>query len=289
VRTRFDPARPESIGRPQGSTRVRVVDAAGRQLPARMTGEIQLRAEGAAPRRYLGDPRASARVFLAGGWVRTGDRGFLDEDGYLYLLDREEDIVISGGLNVSTLEVAAVLESHPQVFEAAAFGMPHDVLQEYVAAVIRAVPGLDMAGLYSFARERLGPAKAPRRIAAVNELPRTPTGKVIKSSLPGIIRAVSEPASAALPSAAAEKVCAIWADVLGQPVTVASDFLELGGTSLEAGEITIRVRREFGKAAREDDLYQAGTLAEYVRIVLAAKAADATAEAPIKRLARGKR
>ena len=287
VRTRFDRTRPASVGRPEGASRVRIVDACGSELPAGVTGEVQLRAGGAAPRRYLDDPEASARVFLPDGWVRTGDLGSLDADGYLYLSDREDDVVISGGLNVSTLEVAAVLEAHPQVIEAAALGMPHDVLQQYVAAVVRATPGLDLAALYEYARQRLGPAKAPRRIVIVDDLPRTPMGKVIKNSLPAIVLDRAELDSRPGPGTGAdEQIARIWAEVLDRPVAPASDFLELGGTSLEAAEITARMRRELGRLAREEDLYRAGTLAEYARIMAAAKPLDAPSDMRITRVAR---
>ncbi|MGD0699541.1 MAG: AMP-binding protein [Trebonia sp.] len=287
VRTRFDPSRPASVGRPQGSTRVRIVDSSGIEVPAGVTGEVHLKAEGVAPRRYIGDPAASARVFLSDGWVRTGDIGHLDAEGFLYLSDREDDIVICGGLNISTLEVAAVLEDHPQVTGAAAFGMPHDVLGQYVAAVVQAMPGLDMAALYEYARERLGPAKAPRRIAVAAELPLTPAGKVAKNSLPALIQALVVP-ERGLPEGGetAERIGRIWEAVLGQPVTPASDFLDLGGTSLEAAEITVMVRRELRKAAREDDVYRAGTLAHYAQLVLAARPLEEAGDGPIKRLPR---
>lgn len=294
VRARYDPGRPASVGKPDGSTRVRVVDPAGAEVPAGVAGEVHLKANGVAPRRYVGDPAASSRVFLDDGWVRTGDVGHLDGDGYLYLSDREDDIVISGGLNVSTLEVAAVLEEHPQVNEAAAFGMPHDMLGQYVAAVVTAAPGLDLATLYSYARERLGPAKAPRRIAVAAELPRTAAAKIAKHSLPALIRqlaaAESELAGGGKSGDKAdERVARIWEAVLDQPVAPASDFLDLGGTSLEAAEITARVRRELGQAAREEDVYRAGTLADYARLVLTARPAletTAAADAPIKRIPR---
>ena len=191
VRARFDRARPASVGKPEGSTRVRVVDPSGTEVPAGITGEVQLKVDGVTPRRYIGDPADSARVFLADGWVRMGDVGYLDADGFLYLSDREDDIVISGGLNVSTIEVAAVLEDHPQVTEAAVVGMPHDVLGQYVAAVVVAAPDLDMAALFEYARQRLGPAKAPRRIAVATELPRTATAKVAKHSLAALIRTLA--------------------------------------------------------------------------------------------------
>lgn len=287
VRTRFDRSRPGSVGKPEGSTRVRVVDTSGTEVPAGVTGEVQLKAEDVTPRRYIGDPVASARVFLADGWVRTGDVGWLDDDGFLYLSDREDDIVISGGLNVSTLEVAAVLEDHPQVIETAAFGMPHDVLGQYVAAVVRAMPGLDVAILYEYARERLGPAKAPRRIAVAAELPRTPTGKVAKQSLPALIRALTVRDDGPRADGETEEhIARIWGAVLQRPAGPASDFLDLGGTSLEAAEITVRVRRELRKAAREEDIYRAGTLAEYAQLVLATRPLEEAGDAPIKRLPR---
>jgi hypothetical protein len=158
-----------------------------------------------------------------------------------------------------------------------------------VAAVVVAEPGLDLAALYEYARERLGPAKAPRRIAVAAELPRTAAAKIAKHSLPALIRALaardSELAGSVKGGETDERVTRIWTAVLDQPVTPASDFLDLGGTSLEAAEITARVRRELGRAAREEDVYRAGTLAEYARLVLARPAQDAAA-APIKRLPR---
>ena len=291
VRARYDPDRPASVGKPEGGSRVRVADASGAELPAGISGEVQLKADGVAPRRYLGDPAASARVFLPDGWVRTGDVGHLDADGFLYLSDRKDDIVISGGLNVSTLEVAAVLEEHPQVTEAAAFGMPHEVLGQYVAAVVQTLPDLDMAALYEYARERLGPAKAPRRIAVAADLPRTPAGKVAKHSLPALIRSSAVPGTdlpgAGLPETGIEgSLTRIWTGVLKQPVTLASDFLDLGGTSLEAAEVTARVRSELRKATREDDIYRAGTLAEYAHLVHGARELTETTDAPIRRLSR---
>jgi acyl-CoA synthetase (AMP-forming)/AMP-acid ligase II len=287
VRTRFDPSRPASVGRTEGSTRVRIVGPSGAEVPAGVVGEVHLKAEGVAPRRYIGDPEASARVFLPDGWVRTGDVGHLDADGFLYLSDREDDIVISGGLNISTLEVAAVLEAHPQVAGAAAFGMPHEVLGQYVAAVVQAAPGLDLAALYEYATQRLGPAKAPRRIAVAAQLPLTPTGKVAKHSLPALIRALAVREGGLTENGETEEhIGRIWRTVLDRPVTPASDFLDLGGTSLEAAEITARVRRELCKAARDEDIYRAGTLAEYARLVATARPLEAAADGPIKRLPR---
>jgi hypothetical protein len=186
--------------------------------------------------------------------------------------------------------VAAVLEDHPQVTEAAVLGMPHDVLGQYVAAVVVAAPDLDMAALYEYARQRLGPAKAPRRIAVAAELPRTPTAKVAKQSLAALIRTLAVRqgglAGGDGDGDGDERIARIWAAVLQRPVAPASDFLDLGGTSLEAAEITVRVRRELRKAAREEDVYRAGTLAEYAQLMLIARPLEEAVDAPIKRLPR---
>jgi hypothetical protein len=162
------------------------------------------------------------------------------------------------------------------------------VLGQYVAAVVVAAPDLDMAALYEYARQRLGPAKAPRRIAVAAELPRTATAKVAKQSLASLIRTLAVPGGglAGRDGDGDERIARIWAAVLQQPVAPASDFLDLGGTSLEAAEITVRVRRELRKAAREEDVYRAGTLAEYAQLMLTARPLEEAVDAPIKRLPR---
>jgi long-chain acyl-CoA synthetase len=155
-------------------------------------GEIQVR--GAAPLPgYLNDPAATARALTADGFYRTGDVGAIDADGYLTIIDRLKDVVITGGENVFPAEVEAVLAGHPAVADVAVIGIPDDRWGETVHAVV--VPGLgfdaggfdaggfDAAGLVGWARERLAGFKCPTGVTVVSELPRNATGKVLRARL----------------------------------------------------------------------------------------------------------
>nr|MDP9020876.1 AMP-binding protein [Actinomycetota bacterium] len=171
--------RPGSVGRPVGGTEVRVVDDSGRDVPAGGTGEIWLRRPRAPRREYYRDPESTAAAF-AGDWLRTGDLGHLDEEGYLHLDDRRKDLVVTGGTNVSTLEVEDALLHHPAVADAAVVGVPHPVLGEDVAAAVVLRSAATPRELQAFARRRLAEHKVPHRIAVVDELPRNASGKVRK-------------------------------------------------------------------------------------------------------------
>src|SRR5262249_46988306 len=137
---------------------------------------------GAAPRRRYDGETAGSTVFLDDGWTRTGDIGMLDDEGYFYLVDRNPDLINTGGLNVSTLEVEASLMGFPGVVEAAVCGIPHAVLTEAVVAAVRVRPGLVVEDLLTHVRESQG-AAAPQRIVVVDDLPRTTLGKVDKRRL----------------------------------------------------------------------------------------------------------
>ncbi|GAA2835883.1 long-chain fatty acid--CoA ligase [Kitasatospora paracochleata] len=186
-----DPARPDSLGRPADPRDLRIADPDGRPLPPGETGEVWLRSD-APPRRYAGDPDASAAVFRD-GWVRMGDLGRIDASGHLCLVDRESDVIKSGALKVSTLRIEAALLEHPAVAEAAAVGLPHAVMGAVPAAVIRADRPLDLDELRDFLAERLARPELPVRILPVDRLPRTETGKPVK---PEIRRLLQAPADA---------------------------------------------------------------------------------------------
>ena len=150
-------------------------------------GEVQVR--GAAPLPgYWNDPQATARSLTADGFYRTGDVGTIDADGYLTIVDRLNDVVISGGENVFPAEVEAVLAGHPAVADVAVIGIPDDQWGETVHAVVVAAPGLgtgelDTRGLVSWARDRLAGFKCPTGVTVVPELPRNVTGKVLRAAL----------------------------------------------------------------------------------------------------------
>jgi acyl-CoA synthetase (AMP-forming)/AMP-acid ligase II len=144
--------------------------------------EIQVR--GAAPLPgYWNDPESTARALTADGFYRTGDVGSIDADGYLTIVDRLNDVVITGGENVFPAEVEAVLARYPAVADVAVIAIPDDRWGETVHAVVVARSGFDAAGLVSWARERLAGFKCPTGVTVVSELPRNATGKVLRAQL----------------------------------------------------------------------------------------------------------
>jgi acyl-CoA synthetase (AMP-forming)/AMP-acid ligase II len=172
-----------SVGRPVVHLRVRVVDEQGSEVPPGQLGEITL----SGPKVFTGywrDEEATAKV-LRDGWFHTGDIGRVDEDGYLYVEDRKKDMIVSGGENIATPEVERVLYEHPDVVEAAVVGMPHERWGEVPKAFVVRRPGsaVDAAELTAHCRERLAKFKVPAAIEFLDELPRTPSGKVLKRDL----------------------------------------------------------------------------------------------------------
>ena len=181
----YDPARPTAIGRVDGPTQVCIRTGDGAVAPVGTTGEICLRAGFPTVRRfYLSDPEATQAVFHPDGWLRTGDLGYVDGEGYVHLVDRKKDLIVRGGANISCLEVEAVLAMHPSVVEVAVFGAPHEALGEIVAAAVVATGELTLADLRALARDHgLSEDKLPERLFLTDELPRTATGKVLKRVL----------------------------------------------------------------------------------------------------------
>jgi acyl-CoA synthetase (AMP-forming)/AMP-acid ligase II len=153
-------------------------------LPLHERGEVLVRNKGR-QREYYNDADATARTWSNDGWLRTGDIGYLDEDGYLYLCGRMKEVIIRGGNNIYATDVEAVLYEHPAVLEAAAVGVPHDVLGEDVGAVVVVKSHATLARdeLLAFCAERLADYKVPRHVAFVDALPRNATGKVLKHQL----------------------------------------------------------------------------------------------------------
>ncbi|MEE2830246.1 MAG: class I adenylate-forming enzyme family protein [Myxococcota bacterium] len=176
--------RPGSIGRPMPPTELRVVDEDGMEVPSGEEGEIQLRSS-VRQRSYWKDPEATAETWTEGGWLRTGDLGRMDEEGYLYLVDRKKDLIIVGGHNVSAPEVEAALLEHPAVREAALVGIKHPQLGEVPRAFVVPVDGPSALpeDLEAFLRERLADYKVPRTYTFVDDLPRNALGKVLKRVL----------------------------------------------------------------------------------------------------------
>jgi acyl-CoA synthetase (AMP-forming)/AMP-acid ligase II len=174
-----------SAGRPLPGNEVRVVDpATGDDVRPGEVGEFWVRSAQVMAG-YWNRPEASREAITPDGWLRTGDAGRRDDEGYLYIEDRVKDMIISGGENVYPAEVERVLVQHPSVAEAAVIGVPHEKWGETVKAIVVAHDGnnVDEAELIAFSRDRLAHYKCPTSVSAVSALPRNPTGKVLKPQL----------------------------------------------------------------------------------------------------------
>lgn len=188
-----DPERPEllaSCGNPTLYTYVKVTDDTGAEVPRGEFGEITVKAPFTLTE-YIGNPEATAEKFW-GEWVRTGDMGTMDEDGYVYLKDRRNDMIISGGFNVYSREVEDVLSQHPDVAQAAVIGIPHEDWGEAVHACVVLKDSVGAAdaealvaggGLIAFSRDKLANYARPKTVELVTDLPQTAFGKIDKKAL----------------------------------------------------------------------------------------------------------
>jgi long-chain acyl-CoA synthetase len=174
-----------SAGKPIWGTSVQIWDDNGQPLSAGsgQVGEIVLRGANIMIG-YHNQPEATAKAF-AGGWFHTGDLGYLDEDGFLFIVDRIKDLIIRGGYNVYPREVEEVLYAHPAVAEAAVVGVPDPRLGEEVRAIVAVKPGQSVteAELIAFVKERAAAYKYPRTIEFRDSLPKNATGKILKKEL----------------------------------------------------------------------------------------------------------
>lgn len=177
-------ARPGTVGRPVPGATLAVLDENGLPAPPGVPGEVFVRHRGAADFTYENHPEERAAV-ERNGLITCGDIGYLDADGYLFLVDRKRDMVISGGVNIFPAEIELVLHEVPGVEDSAVLGIPDPEYGEVLAAAVKPRPGaeLDVAEIEAHLRSRLGGLKVPRRIEVRDELPRDPNGKLLKRRL----------------------------------------------------------------------------------------------------------
>ena len=260
--------KPGSVGRPAGPE-IAIMDSEGRRLPTGKRGEIALRGP-TITRGYDNDPAATEAAFRD-GWFRTGDLGYLDEDGYLFIVGRIKDIINRGGQKVAPTEVEQALLCHPDVVEAAAFSIFHRKLGEDVAAavVLRQDAKVSAHGLQDFARERLARFKVPGLIRIVPEIPKGPAGKVKRGALAAAL-------SLTLPAARVERggklvaprselewqLATIWEDLLElNLIGIDEDVFALGADSITVTQMLSRLRARFGAGFSFKDIFDAPTVA----------------------------
>ena len=172
--------KPGTVGKALKFTQLRVINERGDDAKPKVAGEVLVKG-GTVMRGYYGDPTATDAA-LRDGWLHTGDIGYLDEDGDLFILQRREDLIISGGENIYPAEVEGALRRHPAVNEAVAFGLPDAQWGQGVAALVESSSGAKAseAEIINFIRQNLASYKVPRRIAFVSALPRTASGKILR-------------------------------------------------------------------------------------------------------------
>jgi long-chain acyl-CoA synthetase len=188
--------KPGSIGTPIEGVEMQIWDDDGNELSPGEVGEIVIRGHNIM-KGYWNRPEANQEAITEAGWFRTGDMATVDEDGYFFIVDRKKDLIIRGGYNVYPREIEEVLYEHPAIQEAAVVGVPHDELGEEVGAavVLKEGESLDADELKSYVKEQVAAYKYPRRIWFVDELPKGPTGKILK-------REIEVPEKAEAPTAA---------------------------------------------------------------------------------------
>lgn len=258
-------SKPGSCGVPVG-LEVAVMDDRGRMLAANTTGQVAVRGPSVMPG-YDGDPAATERAFNA-GWFKTGDLGFFDDDGYLFLVGRSREMINRGGEKVTPREVDEVLLEHPAVAEAVTFAVPHATLGEDVAAAVVLRPSADALAqdIRQFAATRLAAFKVPRQVFFLKTLPKSATGKVNRIGLAaklGIAGAGPDQGFVA-PRTPLENVLAgIWADILKcDRVGIYDDFFALGGDSLSAAQALTCIDGAMQVRVEVSGLFDAPTVAE---------------------------
>jgi acyl-CoA synthetase (AMP-forming)/AMP-acid ligase II len=255
-----------SVGLPTALD-VAIMDERGTLLSGGQIGEVVVRGDSITPG-YDGNPSATEAAF-AGDWFKTGDLGYFDEDGYLFLAGRTREMINRGGEKIAPQEVDDVLIEHPAVAEAVTFAVPHATLGEDVASavVLRPHTAATPKAIRQFTMGRIAEFKVPRQVLIVRELPKGPTGKVQRVSLAAKLGLADRGGLMQVfvaPRTATEKMLAgIWAEVLErEQVGVHDNFFALGGDSLQAARVLVRLHELTHISVALSIIFEAPTIAE---------------------------
>lgn len=173
-----------AAGKALPGVELKILDEEGNELPAGTIGEVAIRSPNNT-RGYWNKAEESAKALIGDGWLRTGDAGILDEEGYLYIQDRIKDMIITGAENVYPAEVESAIYGHPSVADVAVIGVPDPKWGEAVKAMVVLKPGAeaDEAAIITHARERIAGFKCPKSVDFIDALPRNPSGKILRRTL----------------------------------------------------------------------------------------------------------
>lgn len=273
--------KPGSVGLPAGPE-IAIMAADGPELlPSGGSGEVVIRGENVTPGYLSLTVEAPAQAFGA-GWFRTGDQGYFDADGYLFLSGRLKEIINRGGEKVIPREIDEVLLQHPGVAQAVAFAVPHPTLGEDVAAAVVLKPDGDASPeeLRKLAFERLTDFKVPSQIIIVAEIPKGPTGKLQRIGLHEKLIEQIRPDYVAPRDEIEQAIAAMWKDVLDVVQVGAFDnFFILGGDSLSAARLVARINELFQVRLPLSAVFREPTVAGHADLLVAAFASSQTATA----------
>ena len=255
-----------SVGLPSGNE-VKIIDTEGNQLGSGEVGEVLVRGRSVTTG-YLGSPIDNAELFID-GWLRTGDRGRFDAEGYLTLVGRTKQMINRGGESISPLEIQNVIHSHPLVAEAAVFSVPHPTLGENVAAAIVLHPDSELSqeALQKYLGERLSSQKVPYRIIELKEFPMNNIGKVQNAQLAELFVNM-RPSTIEARNREEEIIARIWSETLAmENIGVTDHFIDLGGDSITALSILSKINSKFAIDLQLSDVLMAATVEELNKVV----------------------
>jgi acyl-CoA synthetase (AMP-forming)/AMP-acid ligase II/thioesterase domain-containing protein/acyl carrier protein len=260
--------KPKSVGLPSG-VQAAIMDDKGGFLPTGAVGEIVIKGKNVTLG-YDNNPAANAESFVD-GWFRTGDQGYLDPDGYLFITGRIKEIINRGGEKIAPREVDEVFLEHPQVAQAIAFATPHPTLGQDVAVAV--VPKnkapLNEEDLREFAFDRLAAFKVPSKVVVVESIPKGPTGKLQRIGLYQKLSASLSPAFVAPRTATEKTMAVIWEGLLNlQRVGVHDNFFQLGGDSISAVRLVVEIGSRLGLKVDPASVFRHPTVEQLSRLVV---------------------
>jgi len=261
------PRKPGSVGLPAGPE-IAIMDSAGSLLAAGQTGEIVIRGPNVT-QGYSNNLEANQKSFTA-GWFRTGDEGYFDPDGYLFLTGRLKEMINRGGEKIAPREVDEVFMEHPAVAQAVTFSLPHHTLGEDLATAVVLKSGLSATPkeLREFAITHLAAHKVPSQVLILDQIPKGPTGKLQRIGLGEKLMPKLKPQYSAPSSQIEMALCNLWKDVLHiDPVGIQDNFFASGGDSLLAVQLIARIRSVFQIELPLGSIFREPTIAEQALLV----------------------
>jgi acyl-CoA synthetase (AMP-forming)/AMP-acid ligase II/thioesterase domain-containing protein/acyl carrier protein len=256
-----------SVGIPAGPE-VAIMDATGNLLQPTEVGEIVIRGANVT-QGYENNPQANTNAFTD-GWFRTGDQGYLDQDGYLYITGRLKELINRGGEKISPREIDEILLDHPAIAQAVTFAVPHPTLGENVAAavVLQRTAVATEREIRKFAATKLPDFKVPSQIVLVNEIPKGPTGKLQRIGLAEKLADQLKSTFVTPQTETEKKLADIWAEILNiQQVGIRDNFFALGGDSLKATQMLAKVQTIFQVDLPMAVFLQLPTIAQFTQAI----------------------